>query len=564
MNRSRVLSSSDISLIKIIERVIKENWTCNAFSDYGTPVNYTYKDVAERIDRMHCLYRNLGLKQGDKIAVCDKNSSNWAIALLSVLTYGAVVVPVLADFHIEQIENIYEHSEAKLIICSKRVVTESKKIPLSNILSITDFGPFLGTGKAEESEPAYIALQRASDNADSLFLGKYPDGMKPEDVRYFMENPEGLALLSYTSGSTGRSKGVMLPYRSLWSNVMFADEKLGLEERSKVISLLPLAHMYGFSFEFMYEFCIGCHIHFLTKAPSPNVVLQAFAQVKPDIVIAVPLIVEKIVMNNVFPALKKKPISWLIKIPLLRRLIYLKVKKQLIEAFGGRMYEIIVGGAAFNKEVEAFLKKIKFPFTVGYGMTECGPIIAYEDWHHFVQGTCGKGVPRMEVKVLSPNPANVPGEIVCRGMNVMLGYYKNPEATAETIDAEGWLHTGDLATMDRRGNFSIKGRQKSVLLGPNGQNIYPEEIEDKIHSITVFEESVVVQRDGKLVALVYISDAMLETKELTRDELMNNLEVYRSQINKELPAFSRISSFEVRKEEFEKTPKRNIKRYLYS
>ncbi len=541
VERTRLFDASkDSSLIDLIERSIKENWSKPAYTDYGTEINYTFGDVALDIARLHTLYAKYGIQKGDKISICEKNSTHWAVAFISIITYGAVAVPILADFSVEQIVNIYQHSESKLLISGRNT------FDIKETLNIVDWHFF------EDSEK-YADIYAAMDAVS----------VTKESVNYDREDGETLAALSYTSGSTGRSKGVMLPYRSLWSNVIFADERLGLPKNSRTLAILPMAHMYGFAFDFMYEFCIGAHVHFLTKVPSPAIVIKAFNEVKPAIVIAVPLIIEKIVIGKVFPVLKKPIMRVLTKVPFLRRIIYNKIKAQLENAFGGNFYEVIIGGAAFSKEVEDLLRKIHFRYTVGYGMTECGPIICYEDYGRFRKGSCGKPAPRMEVRILSDNPHKVAGEIVTRGTNVMLGYYKNPEETAEAIDAEGWLHTGDLGTMDKNGNVFIRGRKKTMLLGANGQNVYPEEIEDVILSQGIFEETVVVQRGEKLVALAYISDTRLKENDLTMDEVKKNLNTYRNELNLILPKFANLASIEMMSEPFEKTPKQSIRRYLY-
>ena len=548
-------TEKDKSLMKILETALRTNWDSKAFTDYGIRAEkeYTYKEVAEHIARFHFLFEELGIKAGDKIAICDKNSSNWTIALLSTLTYGAVAVPILNDFNLEQIENIYTHSESVLLFCSNRVYTESTGLDKNLMINLESLKAFADNN-----------LSAALESAEKKFAAAFPKGMTPSDVNFKEEDPEALTLLSYTSGSTGNSKGVMIPNRALWSNVMFADSELTLEKGSHVLSMLPLAHMYGFAFEFLYEFCIGCHVFFLTKAPSPKILLGALANIKPGLVIAVPLIVEKIVRGRVFPIINTPKMKFLLSIPGLRNIIYSKIRKQLLNAFGGNIYEIVAGGAPLNKEVEDFLKRIKFPITVGYGMTECAPLICYEDWKTFASTSCGRPVPRMEVRIDSQDPHNVAGEIICKGMNVMLGYYKNPEATAEAIDADGWLHTGDLGTIDKAGNVFIRGRKKSMLLGANGQNIYPEEIEDKVLSHTPFDECVVVQRGEKLVCLAYITDAAVEAKGISREEVAKNIDQIRNDVNAVLPKYANISEFEIRNEEFIKTPKKNIKRYLYS
>lgn len=546
---------NETSLLKIVENVIKRNWDKDSMSDYGTNINHKYGDVAEMIVFLHDVYKTAGIKEGDKIAICNKNCSNWCVTFLSIVTYGAVAVPILYDFNGEQIDNIIAHSEAKLLFCDK---------PTKDRLTQTNPEIMIDMAAWSSFDGADSVIGKIFAEAEEVFKKKYPYGVKPEHINFRTEDPESLALLSYTSGSTGNSKGVMLPYRSLWSNVLFADEKLQMPEGSKILSLLPLAHMYGFSFEFLYEFCVGCHLNFLTRVPSPAVIMGALAAVRPGVIIAVPLIIEKVVRGKVFPLLKKKSMSILTKIPGINNIIYNSIKKKLYNAFGGAHYEIVVGGAAFSQDVEAFLRRIKYPYTVGYGMTECGPIICYEDYKKFAKASCGKPVPRMEVKIDSPDPQNVPGEIICRGTNVMLGYYKNEEATKEAIDADGWLHTGDLGTIDKDGNVFIRGRKKSMLLGANGQNVYPEEVEDTLLSNSIFDECVVVQRGEKLVGLVYVSEASLEQKGLTMQTVKESMEAYRREINAALPKFANLSGLELREEEFIKTPKKNIKRYLYS
>ncbi len=523
----------------MMENTLKRNWNRPCVTNYGTDESYTYGDVAKMIARLHQLFRQLNIEPGNKIAICDKNNAHWAISFFAAFSYGAVVVPILSEFNIEQIQNIYEHSESSLLICGEKYVKGLK----ARILNIADF--------TMHDEPHAIDMTAFTD-------------LQPSQVSYFRESPDGLALLSYTSGSTGRSKGVMLPYRSIWSNCHFADEVLDFKPGDHTLSILPLAHMYGFAYDFFFAFCIGCHIHFLTKTPSPHVVIKAFQDIKPVVVIVVPLILEKIVQKQIFPILRTRHIRALTAIPILKRVVYRQIRNKLYSSLGGNFYECIIGGAAFNKEVEDFLHQIRFPYTVGYGMTECGPIIGYEDKHEFVQGSCGKAAPRMEVKLDSSDPLNKPGEILTRGTNVMLGYYKNEEETLAAIDEEGWLHTGDLGTFDKNGNIFIRGRKKTMLLGANGQNVYPEEIEDVIMTHTIFEESLVVQRGEKLVALVYISAPALEHHGLTPETLQQHLDTYKRQINSYLPAFSNIAGIEVQQQEFEKTPKRSIRRYLYS
>ena len=537
--KTRVFNSQEPSVIYMVEQTIQKNWEHSAYTNYGTGESYTYGDVAKMIARLHQLFKQLGIEPGNKIALCDKNQAHWAIAFLAAFSYGAVVVPILSEFSIDQIQNIYNHSESVLMICGSKYANGLK----ARILNIADF--------TMKDEPYAIDLSAFTD-------------LQPNDIYYFREKPDDLALLSYTSGSTGHSKGVMLPYRSIWSNMHFADEVLDFGPGDPTLAILPMAHMYGFSFDFLFEFCIGCHVHFLTKTPSPHIVIKAFNDIKPVVVIVVPLILEKIVQKQIFPILRTRHIRALTAIPILREVVYRQIRNKLYAALGGNFYECIIGGAAFNKEVEEFLHTIHFPYTVGYGMTECGPIIGYEDWHIFTQGSCGKIVPRMQVRIDSPDPQHTPGEILTKGMNVMLGYYKNEQETLEAIDEEGWLHTGDLGTIDKNGNIFIRGRKKTMLLGANGQNVYPEEIEDIIMTHTIFEESLVVQRGEKLVALVYISEPALERHGLTHDTLLQKLSIYKRQINSLLPAFANISAIEVKEQEFEKTPKRSIRRYLYA
>lgn len=535
----RIFKPTDTSIIGMMENTIQRNWQRPCVTNYGTEESYTYGDVAKMIARLHQLFRQLGIEPGNKIAICDKNNAHWAISFFAAFSYGAVVVPILSEFSIKQIQNIYDHSESSLIICGEKYAKELK----ARILNIADF--------TMKDEPFAIDMTAFAD-------------LQPAEVSYFRENPDSLALLSYTSGSTGRSKGVMLPYRSIWSNCHFADEVLDFMPGDNTLSILPLAHLYGFAYDFFFAFTIGCHIHFLTKTPSPHIVIKAFNDIKPVVVIVVPLILEKIVQKQIFPILRTRHIRALTAIPILRDVVYRQIRNKLYSALGGKFYECIIGGAAFNKEVEDFLRQIHFPYTVGYGMTECGPIIGYEDWHLFTKGSCGKHAPRMEVKIDSADPEHTPGEILTRGMNVMLGYYKNEKETLEAIDEEGWLHTGDLGIIDKNGNIFIRGRKKTMLLGANGQNVYPEEIEDAIGTHTIFEESLVVQRGEKLVALVYVSEKALEHHGLTHESLLQKLDTYKRQINSYLPAFANISAIEVQDKEFEKTPKRSIRRYLYA
>ena len=544
---------------EIIERCIIDNWDYDALTDYKG-ATLQFHDVARKIEKLHIMFENGGVKQGDKIALCGRNSANWAVAFLATLTYGAIAVPVLHEFTPEQIHNIVNHSEAKFLFVGDVVATQidGTKMPgLEGIINIPDYS--LALSRTDK-------LTYAREHLNEMFGKKYPKYFRKQHVKYYREkNGDELALINYTSGTTGFSKGVMIPYRALWGNFDFAEQVLGKEIKrgDSVISILPMAHMYGMAFEFIFEFLHGCHIYYLTRIPSPAIIAQAFTDVKPSIIIAVPLIIEKIIRKKVFPKLQNNKVRLLWNIPVVNKKLQQRICDQVRKAFGDQFYEIIIGGAAFNHEVEMFLKSIGFPFTVGYGATECAPIICYADHHDFVPGSCGKAVVHMEVKIDSADPENIPGEILARGTNVMLGYYKNPEATAHTIDADGWYHTGDLGTMDAQGNVFIKGRSKNMLLGPSGQNIYPEEIEDKLNSMQLVVESVVVQRDTKLVALVHPDMDALVDLGLHENDLKNIMEQNRVAVNEQLPAYCKIAEVEIHRQEFEKTPKKSIKRYLY-
>ena len=543
----------------IIEKSIIDNWDRDALTDYKG-ITLQYHDVARKIEKLHILFENGGVERGDKIALCGRNSAHWAVAFLATLTYGAIAVPVLHEFTAEQIHNIVNHSEAKFLFVGDVVATQVDpvKMPgLEGIINIPDYSLCLSrTDK----------LTYAREHLNEMFGRKYPKYFRRQHVAYYKEqSPDELALINYTSGTTGFSKGVMIPYRALWGNYDFAEHVLGnvVKQGDSVISILPMAHMYGMAFEFIFEFLHGCHIYYLTRIPSPAIIAQAFTDIRPAIIIAVPLIIEKIIRKRVFPKLQNNTMRLLWNMPVISKKIQQRVCEQVRKAFGDQFYEIIIGGAAFNHEVEQFLKAIGFPFTVGYGATECAPIICYSDWQHFVPGSCGRAVVHMEVKIDSPDPARIPGEILARGTNVMLGYYKNPEATAQTIDADGWYHTGDLGTMDADGNVFIRGRSKNMLLGPSGQNIYPEEIEDKLNSMQLVLESVVVQRDTKLVALVHPDMDAATDLGIRHDALAQLMEQNRTQVNEQLAAYCKLAEIEIHKNEFEKTPKKSIKRYLY-
>ena len=549
--------NNEKSFIALIEESIKKNWDLDALTDYKG-ATLQYKDVARKIEKIHIILEESGVQKGDKIAICGRNSSHWGVTFLAILTYGGVAVPILHEFKADNVHNIVNHSEAKLLFVGDMVwenLNENAMPNLEGILLMNDF-----TILVSRSEK----LDYARAHLNEMFGKKFPRNFRREHINYHKDSPEELAILNYTSGTTSYSKGVMLPYRAVWSNIRFALDVLPLKPGNRLVSMLPMAHMYGLAFEFIYPLCFGCHIYFLTRTPSPKIILQAFAEVKPELVIAVPLIIEKIIKKNVLPKLETPTMKFLLKVPIVSDKIKEKVCEQIKGAFGGNFYEVVVGGAAFNQEIEQFMRSINFPYTVGYGMTECSPLIAYEDWKEFKQASCGKPVHRMEVKILSPDPQNIVGEIVCKGDNVMLGYYKNPEATAEAIDKDGWLHTGDLGIMDELGNITIKGRSKNMILGSSGQNIYPEEIEDKLNNMPYVSESIIIQQaDGKLAALIYPDFVDAFAHGLDEKAVENAMEANRVQLNTELPAYEQIARIKIYHEEFEKTPKKSIKRFLY-
>lgn len=547
----------DKSFIAFIEESIKKHWDLDALTDYKG-ATLQYKDLARKIEKMHILLEESGVKPGDKVAICGRNCSHWGVAFLAILTYGAVAVPILHEFKADNVHHIVNHSDARLLFVGDvawEALNEAEMPNLEGVILLTDFT--LLVCRSEK-------LEYAREHLNEMFGKKYPRNFRREHVSYRRDNPEELAVINYTSGTTSFSKGVMLAYRTLWSNTQFAFEVLTLKPGDKVVSMLPMAHMYGLAFEFIYEMCCGCHIYFLTRIPSPKIIFQAFADVKPKIVIAVPLIIEKIIKKNVLPKLETLKMRFLMRLPVINDKIKATVRDHMIQGFGGNFYEVIVGGAAFNQEVEKLLKSIDFPYTVGYGMTECGPIICYEDYHKFIPGSCGKAAPRMEVRIDSEDPQHIVGEIITRGDNVMLGYYKNEEATAQAIDKEGWLHTGDLGIMDAEGNVFIKGRSKNMLLGPSGQNIYPEEIEDQLNNLPLVCESIVIQqKDNRLAALVYPDFDDAYAHGLNDADIERIMEENRVNLNAALPAYSQIARIKIYPEEFEKTPKKSIKRFLY-
>ncbi len=548
------------SFNELIEKSVVNHWDMDALTDYKGQT-LQFHDVARKIEKVHILFENSGIQRGDKIALCGRNSSQWAVAFLATLTYGAIAVPILHEFMPDQIHNIVNHSDARLLFAGDHVAgsIDPTKMPgLEGIIRASDYSLLISrTDK----------LTYAREHLNELYGKKFPKYFRKEHVSYYHEqSPDELALINYTSGTTGFSKGVMIPYRALWSNFDFACSVMGNEvkEGDNVISILPMAHMYGMAFEFIYEFLRGCHVFYLNRIPSPAIIAQAFAEVKPSIIIAVPLVIEKIIRKKVFPKIQNNRMRLLLQMPVISQRIREMICKEVVKAFGGNFFEIIVGGAAFNQEVEQFLHGIGFPYTVGYGATECAPIICYADWRDFAPGSCGRAARNMEVRIDSPDPQNIPGEIMARGLNVMLGYYKNEEATRETIDRDGWYHTGDLGTMDREGNVFINGRSKNMLLGANGQNIYPEEIEDKLNSMAMVVESIVVQRDQKLVALVHPDFDEAKSMNFSREDLQDIMNQNLTGLNQQLPAYEKISEIIIQDKEFEKTPKKSIKRYLYT
>ena len=547
------------SFNELIEKSIIEHWDLDALTDYKGKT-LQYHDVARKIEKIHIMYEASGIKKGDKIAICGRNSSMWAVSFFATLTYGAVAVPILHEFTPEQIHNIVNHSEAKLLFVGDVIATEidATKMPdLEGIIYLPDLS--LSLSRTEK-------LTYAREHLNEMFGRKYPKYFRQEHVKYYREqSPDELALINYTSGTTGRSKGVMIPYRAMWSNADFASNALGknLKPGDNIISILPMAHMYGMAFELIFEFITGAHIFYLTRMPSPAIIAQALADVKPTLMIAVPLIIEKIIRKRVFPKIQTSRMKLLLNTPVINKKVKEKICEQVVAAFGGNIYQVIIGGAALNREIETFLKEINFPFTLGYGATECAPIIGYSDWKEFVPTSCGKPALHQEVRIDSIDPENVPGEIITRGPNVLLGYYKNEEATREVIDADGWFHTGDLGTMDAEQNIFIKGRSKNMLLGSNGQNIYPEEIEDKLNSMPLVSECLVVQREEKLIGLVFPD--LEEAKELGLNDadLRNLMDESKKQLNEIMPAYYKLADIEIMEEEYVKTPKRSIKRYLY-
>lgn len=541
-----------------IEQSIINNWHLDALTDYKG-ATLQYHDVARKIEKLHILFENSGVIKGDKIAVCGRNSSQWAVAFLATVTYGAIVVPIQNEFKPEQIHNIVNHSESKMLFVGDVVATEinAEEMPsLEGIVYLPDFSLVLSRSEK---------LTYAREHLNEIFGHKYPKYFRKEHIKYHVDDPEELAMINYTSGTTGFSKGVMLPYRALWGNLDYLLDtvKPKIGKNCNILSTLPMAHMYGLMTEFIFNIALGNHIFFLTRQPSPTLISEALNETKPDIIFAVPLVIDKIVRKHVFPRVQTNWVRLLTNMPVLSKRIKEKIREFVLGEFGEHPYEVVVGGAPLNKEIENFFVSIGFPIAMGYGTTETAPLITFAHQDDYVAGSCGVAVKHMEVKVLSDDPQNVPGELVCRGINVMKGYYKNPEATHAVIDKDGWFHTGDLATMSADGHFFIKGRSKNMLLGANGQNIYPEEIEDRLNSMALVSESIIVQRNNKLVALIHPDYDEASSMGFTAEDLEHIMDQNRVELNSQMPSFAKISSIQIHENEFEKTAKKSIKRYLY-
>lgn len=544
------------SLIQLIEESIRKNWNLDAMTDYKG-ATLQYKDVARKIEKMHILFEHAGIKKGDKIALCGRNSANWTATFLGVITYGAVAVPILHEFKADNVHNIVNHSEARMLFVGDQVwenFNEAAMPHLEGIIKLKNFDLVVSRSQR---------LTYAREHLNEEFGKRYPCRFRAENVSYRREEPEELAVINYTSGTTGYSKGVMLPYRSIISNVVHIHKKVGLKPGDNVVSMLPLGHIFGLVFDFIYGVTVGAHLWFLTRMPSPKIIAESFAEIRPRVIACVPLIVEKIFKKNILPKVDNKLGKLLLKLPIVSDKIKEQIRTQAMEVFGDNFIEIVIGGAPFNPEVEAFLRKINFPYTIAYGMTEAAPLICHSRWDEIQYTSCGKTVSNMETKVLSSDPERIPGELVCRGMNVMLGYYKNEEATAQAIDCNGWLHTGDMAIKDAEGNIFIKGRCKNMLLTASGQNIYPEEIEARLNNMPFVNESLVILAGDKLIALVYPDNEEAFAQGMDKKALEAAIEVNRTELNKMLPAYSQITRIKLYPEEFEKTAKKSIKRFLY-
>lgn len=544
------------SLIQLIEESIRKNWNLDAMTDYKG-ATLQYKDVARKIEKMHILFEHAGIKKGDKIALCGRNSANWTATFLGVITYGAVAVPILHEFKADNVHNIVNHSEARMLFVGDQVWENFNEAAMPHLEGIIELKNFdLVVSRSQR-------LTYAREHLNEEFGKRYPCRFRAENVSYRREEPEELAVINYTSGTTGYSKGVMLPYRSIISNVVHIHKKVGLKPGDNVVSMLPLGHIFGLVFDFIYGVTVGAHLWFLTRMPSPKIIAESFAEIRPRVIACVPLIVEKIFKKNILPKVDNKLGKLLLKLPIVSDKIKEQIRTQAMEVFGGNFIEIVIGGAPFNPEVEAFLRKINFPYTIAYGMTEAAPLICHSRWDEIQYTSCGKTVSNMETKVLSSDPERIPGELVYRGMNVMLGYYKNEEATAQAIDCNGWLHTGDMAIKDAEGNIFIKGRCKNMLLTASGQNIYPEEIEARLNNMPFVNESLVILAGDKLIALVYPDNEEAFAQGMDKKALEAAIEVNRTELNKMLPAYSQITRIKLYPEEFEKTAKKSIKRFLY-
>lgn len=544
------------SFIQLVEESIRANWDRDALTDYKG-ATLQYKDVARKIEKMHILFEHAGIQKGDKIALCGRNSANWTATFLGVVTYGAVAVPILHEFKADNVHHIVNHSEARMLFVGDQVWEMFNEAAMPNLEGIIELKNFdLVVSRSEK-------LTYAREHLNEEFGKKYPCRFRAEQVSYPREEPEELAVINYTSGTTGYSKGVMLPYRSIISNIVHIDQKVGLKAGDSIVSMLPLGHIFGLVFDFLYGITKGAHLWFLTRMPSPKIIAESFAVIRPRVIACVPLIVEKIFKKNILPKVDNKLGKLLLNLPIISDKIKEQIRQQAMEVFGGNFIEIVIGGAPFNPEVEAFLRKINFPYTIAYGMTECAPLICHSRWDEILYTSCGKTVANMETKVISEDPERIPGELVCRGMNVMLGYYKNESATAQTIDKDGWLHTGDMAIKDANGNIFIKGRCKNMLLTASGQNIYPEEIEARLNNMPYVNESLVILKENKLVALVYPDNEDAFSQGMNKKQLEEALELNRIELNKVLPAYSQITQVKLYPEEFEKTAKKSIKRFLY-
>lgn len=544
------------SLIQLIEQSIRQNWNLDAMTDYKG-ATLQYRDVARKIEKMHILFEFAGINPGDKIALCGRNSANWTAVFLSIITYGAVAVPILHEFKADNVHNVVNHSEARMMFVGDQVwenFNEAAMPRLEGIIELKNFDLVVSRSKQ---------LTYAREHLNEEFGKRYPCRFRAENVSYRCEDPEELAVINYTSGTTGYSKGVMLPYRCITSNIQHIRMKVGLQPGDNVVSMLPLGHIFGLTFDFLYGVTAGVHLWFLTRMPSPKIIAESFAEIRPRVIACVPLIVEKIFKKNILPKVDNKLGKLLLKLPIVSDKIKEQIRTQAMEVFGNNFIEIVIGGAPFNAEVEAFLRKINFPYTIAYGMTEAAPLICHSRWDEILYTSCGKTVTNMETKVLSPDPEHIPGELICRGQNVMSGYFKNPEATAQAIDAEGWLHTGDMAIKDAEGNIFIKGRCKNMLLTASGQNIYPEEIEARLNNLPFVGESLVLLSGDKLIALVYPDHEDTFAHGLSKVQLEQAMEANRNELNKQLPAYSQITRIRLYPEEFEKTAKKSIKRFLY-